>query len=48
MFGYLELLGYRGSFFWADELRDVRDFDAAKHQLEGRRPYANNFLFQHP
>ena len=48
VFEYLELLGYRGSFFWADELRDVKDFDDAKHQVEGRRPYANNFLFQHP
>ena len=47
VFGYLESLGYRGSFFWGDELRDVGDLDPAEHQIEGRGPYANNFLFQH-
>lgn len=48
VFEYLQLLGYRGSFFWAGKLRDVRDFDVAEHQVEGRRPYANNFLFEYP
>ena len=46
VFAHLERLGYRGSFFWAGGRRDISDFDVAEHQVEGRRPYANNFLFE--
>lgn len=35
VFEYLELLGYRGSFFWADELRDVKDL--RRRQTPSRR-----------
>lgn len=46
VFEYLEGLGYRGSFFWKGRLHPVRDFDLAVHQVEGRRPFANNFAFE--
>jgi FkbM family methyltransferase len=46
VFRHLEGLGYGGSFFWRGERLEVARFDAASHQLEGRRPYANNFLFE--
>jgi hypothetical protein len=46
VFAHLERLGYRGSFFWASGRRDISDFDVAEHQVEGCRPYANNFLFE--
>ena len=46
VFAHLEGLGYRGSFFWSGGPRDISDFDVAEHQVEGRRPYANNFLFE--
>lgn len=45
VFAHLEALGYRGSFFWRGERLDVANFDPARHQVEGRRPYANNFVF---
>jgi FkbM family methyltransferase len=46
VFAHLEVLGYRGSFFWRGERLDVARFDARLHQVEGRRPYANNFVFE--
>ena len=45
VFNHLRGLGYRGFFFWAGEELDVAHFDVAVHQVEGRRPYANNFAF---
>ena len=43
--GHLEHLGYRGFFFWKGERCDVSAFDVGCHQVEGRRPYVNNFVF---
>ena len=45
VFGYLERLGYRGSFFWHGERLAVGELDLAAHQRPERRPYANNFMF---
>lgn len=46
VFGYLDGLGYRGSFFAPTALRPLAEFDPAVHQrLGGRSPYCNNFLF---
>jgi len=45
VFGYLIGMGYRGSFFWRGGEEDVARFDARVHQVEGRRPYLNNFAF---
>ena len=45
VFGYLEDLGYRGSFFWNGDRLDLDAFDVDRHQVEGRRPYGNNFVF---
>jgi len=45
VFAHLEALGYRGFFFWRGERHAVGRFDAEVHQVEGRRPYANNFVF---
>jgi FkbM family methyltransferase len=47
VFGHLERLGYRGTFFLHGERRPVADFDIGTHQVEGRRPYVNNFVFEH-
>ena len=46
VFRYLEALGYEGSFFWKGALVDVRQFDVEMHQKLGRKPYANNFVFE--
>lgn len=46
VFAHLEGLGYEGSFFWHGERRPVAQFDAASHQVQRRRPYVNNFLFE--
>jgi len=46
VFGHLAALGYRGSFFWNGRAEDVSRFDPRVHQVEGRRPYVNNFAFE--
>ncbi|MDX1493060.1 MAG: FkbM family methyltransferase, partial [Longimicrobiales bacterium] len=43
---WLRELGYRGSFFWDGELLPVTEFHPDLHQVEGRSPYANNFVFE--
>ena len=45
VFGHLEHLGYRGFFFWKGERLDVSAFNVGRYQVEGRRPYVNNFVF---
>jgi hypothetical protein len=45
VFGYLWSLGYQGAFLDGSELVDVARFDPGAHQVEGRRPYVNNFVF---
>jgi FkbM family methyltransferase len=45
VFDHLRSVGYRGAFFEGNGLVDVSRFDAAIHQVEGRRPYVNNFVF---
>jgi FkbM family methyltransferase len=45
VFHHLAVLGYRGSFFWRGKEEDIARFDASVHQVEGRRPYVNNFAF---
>jgi FkbM family methyltransferase len=45
VFGYLTEMGYRGSFFWRGGEEDVARFDARLHQVDGERPYVNNFAF---
>jgi FkbM family methyltransferase len=46
VFAHLAALGYRGSFFLRGERLDVARFEVARHQVERRRPYVNNFLFE--
>lgn len=45
VFAHLAERGYRGTFFWRGTTMDVAHFDTRVHQVEGRRPYANNFAF---
>lgn len=45
VFRHLGSRGYRGAFFWQGQEEDVARFDPSVHQVEGRRPYANNFAF---
>jgi len=46
VFEHLTALGYRGFFFRGGRAEDVSHFDARVHQVEGRRPYVNNFAFE--
>jgi FkbM family methyltransferase len=46
VFSHLEHLGYEGSFFWRGGRHHLAAFDAARHQVEGRRPYVNSFVFE--
>ncbi len=46
VFGYLQGLGYKGSYFLAGHRLPLNEFDESQHQVPGRRPYANNFLFE--
>lgn len=45
VFEHLRSLGYRGSFFLHGEELPVDRLDLEAHQVEGRRPYVNNFVF---
>ncbi|MEM7415101.1 MAG: FkbM family methyltransferase [Gemmatimonadota bacterium] len=42
---FLEELGYAASFFFGTERLPIARFEADRHQVPGRRPYANNFAF---
>jgi len=46
VFRHLEAMGYRGSFFLDGERQPLGLFDATTHQVQGRRPYVNNFVFE--
>jgi FkbM family methyltransferase len=46
VFRYLESFGYHGSFFHGGRLIDISHFDPSTHQVPGRLPYANNFVFE--
>jgi FkbM family methyltransferase len=46
VFAYLAALGYRGCFFLHGRAHDLSAFDPALHQIEGTRPYVNNFAFE--
>ena len=46
VFAHLAGLGYEGSFFWRGGRHSVAAFDVATHQVEGRRPYVNSFVFE--
>jgi len=45
VFDHLRARGYRGSFFLHGEELPVERLDLGRHQVEGRRPYVNNFVF---
>jgi FkbM family methyltransferase len=45
VFAHLRGLGYGGRFFWKGALLGIEDFDVARHQVQGVRPYGNNFVF---
>lgn len=46
VFAHLRALGYEGAFFWRGARHDVSDFELGRHQIEGRRPYVNSFVFE--
>ncbi len=46
VFEHLASIGYHGSFFMNGARHPLEDFDFAAHQVEGQRPYVNNFIFQ--
>lgn len=46
VFEFLQGLGYRGRFILDGRLRPLAEFDAVKHQVFGREPYVNNFVFE--
>jgi FkbM family methyltransferase len=54
VFGYLETLGYRGSFVCRDQVLPLSAFDAAVHQRQDgawfwkSKDYCNNFIFAKP
>jgi FkbM family methyltransferase len=44
-FDYLASLGYKGFFYLENKLLDIAKFDVNRHQILGKRPYINNFIF---
>lgn len=45
-FMFLQSLGYNGYFICGQEKISLSHFDFAKHQVEGKKPYCNNFVFE--
>jgi FkbM family methyltransferase len=45
VFEFLHGLGYRGFFFWHGRKLGAERFRTREHQVQGRRPYCNNFIF---
>jgi FkbM family methyltransferase len=45
VFAYLHELGYEGSFAWDGRTLPVDAFRPEEHQIFGRKPYVNNFVF---
>jgi FkbM family methyltransferase len=45
-FKYLQLLGYQGYFIRGEEKVSLTHFNFDLHQVEGRKPYCNNFIFE--
>ena len=45
-FRFLQLLGYNGYFICGQEKLSLSHFDFDKHQVEGHKPYCNNFIFE--
>lgn len=45
VFDHLHAFDYHGWFFDRGQRVDVAEFDDARHQVEGARPYRNNFVF---
>jgi FkbM family methyltransferase len=43
---FLQLLGYTGYFICGTEKLSLSLFDFDKHQVEGKKPYCNNFVFE--
>jgi FkbM family methyltransferase len=46
VFAHLHTLGYEGHFRWQGARMELEHFDASLHQVQGRRPYVNNFFFE--
>ena len=45
-FDYLQQLGYKGRFIQDDKQLPLADFRFSEHQVPGRKPYCNNFIFE--
>lgn len=46
VFDFLRSLGYDGYFLDWGRRRSINEFDPAKHQTRGKKPYVNNFFFE--
>lgn len=46
VFQFLRSLGYDGYFLDWGRRRSIDEFDPAKHQTRGKKPYVNNFFFE--
>jgi FkbM family methyltransferase len=46
VFHFLAALGYEGEFIYDKKFYPLSEFDPARHQIVGQKPYANNFLFR--
>lgn len=47
VFEFLQGLGYQGSFICGGDRKALSEFDFDKHQVEGKPPYCNNFIFEY-
>ena len=47
VFDYLEGLGFKGGYYFKDNFQPVSQFNETEHQVSGKFPYVNNFIFEH-
>ncbi len=47
VFDFLEELGFKGGFYYRDKFLPLSQFNESEHQVSGKSPYINNFIFEH-
>jgi FkbM family methyltransferase len=47
VFDFLEGLGFKGGYYFRGNFQPLSQFNESEHQVSGKSPYINNFIFEH-
>ena len=47
VFDFLEELGFKGGYYIRGNFQPIAQFNESEHQVSGKSPYINNFIFEH-